>query len=181
MMPNPQPLTPPELLHLGRPTRDTFRRGLALLGRETLWAGNLFVYLTLSVLAVRTISQFVKTLLPEGVWDRAPDLMRELTPTTPSTNGGGAASPAIEVEIDGEKFYKHETMYDAQEWPCPLRKSTACASCEHFVRAGNGRIFCAAVTKMRTRHLEQFRRLDLDEIRQMIRDGNRAESREWHV
>jgi len=140
------------------------RQGLALVGRETLWAADIFARLTVSVLVLRAVSRLTaEWFFPKEIWNQSDQILKGFAGEDEAPPVG--ERPRLIHEQAGWRFYHHRTIYNGQLWPCALLKPEPCAQCEWFVPAEDGRNWCAAVAKVRTLHNDHFRDMDLYDLR----------------
>ena len=154
---------------LRRPLGDTAHVVLRRIGREAIWSLDLFVRLTASVLVLRVISQLVgQWFFPREIWEGSDQLLKGFAGAEEAAPPPEGERPQLVYEHAGWRFYAHRTQYQGQLGPCPLLKPEPCATCEWFVPAADGKNYCAAVVKVATRLHDQFRNLNLYEIRDEI-------------
>jgi hypothetical protein len=166
MTANPSKLGSPQTLArlLASSPAEAARHALALVGRETLWAADIFARLTVSVLVLRAVSRLTaEWFFPKEIWNQSDQILKGFAGEDEAPPVG--ERPRLIHEQAGWKFYQHRTIYNGQLWPCALLKPEPCAQCEWFVPADDGRNWCAAVAKVRTLHNDHFRDMDLYDLR----------------
>jgi hypothetical protein len=146
------------------------RQGLALVGRETLWAADIFARLIVSVLVLRAVSRLTtEWFFPRQIWDEGDKILKGFAGEDEAPPIG--ERPRLIHEHAGWRFYHHRTQYQGQLWSCVLLKPEPCAQCEWFVPGDDGRNWCAAVAKVRLLHHDGFRDKDLYDLRdELIRN-----------
>jgi hypothetical protein len=140
------------------------RQGLALVGRETLWAADILVRLTVSVLVLRAVSRLTtEWFFPRQIWDEGDRILKGFAGEDEAPPVG--ERPRLIHEHAGYKFYAHRTLYQGQKWPCYFLRPEPCAMCEFFVAGEDGRDYCSAVVKIRTLGNEHFKQFDVWELK----------------
>jgi len=183
-LPGPVPVQPPtppsDLGVIGRalqaPSLRVFARDtLTVIGREALFGADVFIKVFASILVMRAITHAAQQWWgsPEA-WNRSEELLESFVgkkraePELPT-------HPQLVLEHMGYRFYKHNAIYQGQPMgPCPLRVVEPCFRCEWFVRGNDGRPYCAAISKLATAKHEAYGRLDIFEIRDLLRQEKAA-------
>jgi len=148
--------------------RNAVRGGLVWSGHEVLRTVDLFTRLAASVFVVRMISKLVGTwFFSPSAWEAAPQMLRGFDGAPPKMEPD--QKPELLFTFGEHRFYRHVRQYAGQILPCPLLRVEPCSTCEFFVRGNDGKTYCAADAKIRTRYNDRFANMDLDDIREMLR------------
>ncbi len=140
--------------------------------REALFTVDTFVKLTASVFAAQLVAHLLGRWFPKGLWEATPMLMHGFDGSAAKTANNPPkkmAKPEYLFSFDGLRFYRHEDLYPAQEWPCPLRIVEPCRGCKWFLEGPDGRVWCAAIAKARTRFHSAYQEVDLDTMKEILK------------
>lgn len=159
------------LLAAGSP-RAVLRGGLRWFGREVLFGTDVFVKVAASILVMRGITWLAGQWWgSEKLWGQSEDLLKgfERGPAAPESEFASGDRPQLIHAMAGWKFYRHNTVYQGQNWACPLLIPDPCQRCEWFLRGQDSRPYCAAVAKVKVLHIDSFRDKDLYDVMDMLK------------
>lgn len=151
--------------------RGFLRESLVVVGREAIFALDVFVKITVSVLVLRGIHHLTNQWWgSREAWDDEllrsfePAPPKDVTPTTPP------ATPRLLFARDEFRFYVHADIYPGQFAACPLRLPDPCKTCQWYVPGADGRPQCAPVAMVRLQSDDYYKTLDIWQMRDTLRE-----------